>query len=283
MDTAIIAIAIISALLVLYLLCGIRLVRPTQRAVYETLGRYAGFAKPGFNWIFAGFQSMKIVNITEKMAKIEPQEVITKDNLNAKVDLVVYYKIIPTENGVKAALYNVNNFEWQIVTLARTTARNVIGGMPFRDVNSKRKELNEKLANVLETETKDWGVQIVRVELMEINPPTDVQETMNKVIKAENEKDAAIDFATARETEADGIKRANIKEAEGIAQGRLIVADAKAKAIKLVNESANKYFKGNARGLKQLEVAEVALKDNSKVILGTNSKDILKLFDIGKQ
>jgi regulator of protease activity HflC (stomatin/prohibitin superfamily) len=226
---------------------------------------------------------MRKVNITEKMADIEPQEVITKDNLNAKVDLVVYYKVRPTEVDIKKALYAVNNFEYQIVTLARTTARNVIGGMVFKDVNSKRKELNTRLAEVLAKETSNWGVEVVRVELMEILPPNDVQETMNKVIKAENEKDAAIDFATARETEADGIKRANIKEAEGIAQGRLIVADAKAKAIKLVNESARKYFKGNAQSLKQLEVAETALKDNSKIVLGNDSKSVLKLFDIGKQ
>lgn len=275
--------ALIIAVCILFFLCGVRIVRPTQRGAVETLGKYSSYASPGFNWILPIFQAMRKVNITEKMAKIEPQEVITKDNLNAKVDLVVYYKVKPTEADVKASLYNVNNFEWQIITLARTTARNVIGGMPFRDVNSKRKELNVKLAEVLEEETSNWGVAIVRVELMEINPPTDVQDTMNKVIKAENEKDAAIDFATARETEADGIKRANIKEAEGIAQGRLIVADAKAKAIKLVNESAEKYFKGNAVGLKQLEVAETALKDNSKIVLGNDSKSILKLFDIGKQ
>jgi regulator of protease activity HflC (stomatin/prohibitin superfamily) len=280
--TSVVFIAI-AILFVLFILAGIRIIRPTQRGAIETLGKYTGFVEPGFNWIVPIFQHMKTVNITEKMAKIEPQEVITKDNLNAKVDLVVYYKVCPTEADIKKSLYAVNNYEYQIITLARTTARNVIGGMVFKDVNSKRKELNSKLAEVLEKETLDWGVEVVRVELMEILPPNDVQETMNKVIKAENEKDAAIDFATARETEADGIKRANIKEAEGIAQGRLIVADAKAKAIKLVNESARKYFKGNAQNLKQLEVAEVALKDNSKIVLGNDSKSVLKLFDIGKQ
>lgn len=282
MELITVTLLIVLAIIVLFLLSGIRIVRPTQRGAIETLGKYSSFASPGFNYIVPIFQKMIVVNTTEKMAKIEPQEVITKDNLNAKVDLVVYYKVRPEEKEVCKSLYNVNNFEWQIITLARTTARNVIGGMPFRDVNSKRKELNVKLQEVLEKETNNWGVEIVRVELMEINPPTDVQETMNKVIKAENEKDAAIDFATARETEADGIKRANIKEAEGIAQGRLIVADAKAKAIKLVNESAEKYFKGNAQQLKQLEVTETALKDNTKIVLGNDSKGILKLFDIGK-
>lgn len=283
MELTNVILVILGAIVALFLLSGIKIVRPTQRAVIETLGKYSHFAGYGFNWIVPIFQKMIKVNITEKMAKIEPQEVITKDNLNAKVDLVVYYKVRNTEEEVKKSLYNVNDFEYQIITLARTTARNVIGGMPFKDVNSKRKELNVKLAEVLEKETTSWGVEIVRVELMEINPPTDVQETMNKVIKAENEKDAAIDFATAQETQADGIKRANIKEAEGIAQGRLIVADAKAKAIKLVNESARKYFVGNAQKLKQLEVTEISLKDNTKIILGNDSKGVLKLFDIGKQ
>ena len=267
---------------VLALFSGIRIVRPTEKAVIETMGNYTRISNAGFNWIIPIFQRMIIVNTTEKMAKIEPQEVITKDNLNAKVDLVVYYKVKPSESDIKASLYNVNNFEYQIITLARTTARNVIGGMPFRDVNSKRKELNVKLAEVLEEETTNWGVEIVRVELMEINPPSDVQETMNKVIKAENEKDAAIDFATARETEADGIKRANIKEAEGIAQGRVIVATAKAEAIKLVNESAQKYFKGEAKALKQLEVTETVMKDNAKIVLGGDSNGVLKLFNIDK-
>ena len=267
---------------VLALFSGIRIVRPTEKAVIETMGKYSRISNAGFNWIIPILQRMIIVNTTEKMAKIEPQEVITKDNLNAKVDLVVYYKVKPSESDIKASLYNVNNFEYQIITLARTTARNVIGGMPFRDVNSKRKELNVKLAEVLEEETTNWGVEIVRVELMEINPPSDVQETMNKVIKAENEKDAAIDFATARETEADGIKRANIKEAEGIAQGRVIVAAAKAEAIKLVNESAQKYFKGEAKALKQLEVTETVMKDNAKIVLGGDSNGVLKLFNIDK-
>ena len=267
---------------VLALFSGIRIVRPTEKAVIETMGNYTRISNAGFNWIIPILQRMIIVNTTEKMAKIEPQEVITKDNLNAKVDLVVYYKVKPSESDIKASLYNVNNFEYQIITLARTTARNVIGGMPFRDVNSKRKELNIKLAEVLEEETTNWGVEIVRVELMEINPPSDVQETMNKVIKAENEKDAAIDFATARETEADGIKRANIKEAEGIAQGRVIVATAKAEAIKLVNESAQKYFKGEAKALKQLEVTETVMKDNAKIVLGGDSNGVLKLFNIDK-
>jgi len=133
----------------------------------------------------------------------------------------------------------------QIVALARTTLRNIIGTMTLKDANSERGKINSALYNNLASETKNWGLEIVRTELKEINPPTDVQETMNKVVKASNEKIAAIDFATARETQADGERRAAIKvaegqrqaailQAEGQMQAKVLVADGEAQAIKLV-------------------------------------------------
>lgn len=252
---------------VLFMLAGIRIIRPTQRALVETLGKYSRFVTPGFNYIIPVFQRIIPVNVTEQMTDIEPQEIITKDNLNAKVDLVVYFKIKPDERSVCNSEYQVNNVYGQLDTLARTTARNVIGTMMFKDVNGKRNELNDKLRSILVKETSNWGVDVLKVEMKEIVPPKDVQETMNKVIKAENEKDAAVDFATARETEADGKKRAAIKEAEGLAQGKIIVANAEAKRIQVVNDAANKYFKGNAQLLRKLDVTESALKDNAKIIL----------------
>lgn len=257
---------------------GFRIVRPTQRAVKETLGKYSGFSNAGFTYVIPFFQKLYKVNVTENMVDVSPQDIITKDNLNAKVDLVVFYKVKSDEQNIKRAFYNVNDVEGQIITLAQTTARNVIGDMPFRDVNSKRNELNKKLKETIDKQTDDWGVQIVRVELKEISPPKDVQDTMNKVIKAENEKESAKDFATARETEADGIKRAKIKEAEGQKQFSILVAEGQAKAFDLVNKS----FVGGAKNLKELEVAESSLKNNSKIILAQNSKDILKLFNLDK-
>jgi regulator of protease activity HflC (stomatin/prohibitin superfamily) len=273
-----IALIIIGSITILIFLGGIRIVRPTERAVKETLGKYSGFANSGFNWIIPIFQRMIQVNITEQMAKVESQEIITEDKLNASVDLVVFYKVKDDEQSIKKSLYNVNDFESQIITLAQTTARNVIGEMEFKDVNSKRKTLNEKLANILSNETKSWGVEIVRVELKEIVPPKDVQDTMNKVIKAENEKRSAIDFATAKETEADGIKRAEIKKAEGEKQASILRAEGGSKAFQLINNS----FKGNAQKLKRLEVTESALKNNSKIVLGSDGKSLLKLFNIDK-
>lgn len=267
---------------IVFLASGIRIVRPTERAVIETLGKYKGFADSGFNWVVPIFQRIIKVEITEKMMEIDTQEIITEDNLNAKVDLVVYYKVKEDEQSIKKSLYKVSDFEPQIIRLAQTTARNVIGTMPFKDVNSQRNKLNVELAKILKVETESWGVEIVRVELKDINPPEEVQQTMNQVIQAENTKRAAVDFATAKETEADGIKRAKIKEAEGIAQGRKIVADANAYKLKVENEAAQKYFKNEAKELKKLEVAQESLKSNSKIVLGSDSKSILKLFDLNK-
>src|SRR5260370_27391662 len=114
-------------------------------------------------------------------------------------------------------------------------------------------------------ETTQWGSEIVRKELKEIAPPQDVQETMNKVVKAENEKVAAIDFATATETIADGARRAEIKKAEGIKQAKILEAEGEAQAIQLVNDAADKYFVGNAQLLRKLMAGEAALSAKPKI------------------
>ncbi len=250
---------------------GIRIVRPTQRGLIERMGKYNRSASEGFNWIIPLIDTMYLVNVTEQMIDAEPQEIITNDNLNAKVDAQVYFKVIATEEGVKNSQYNVNNYKWQIVNLARTTLRNIIGTLTLKSANSERGKINEELHKTLKEETASWGIAIVRTELKEIDPPKDVQETMNKVVKAENEKIAAIDFATAAETTADGVKRSEVKKAEGIKQGNILKAEGEAEAIKLVNEAAEKYFIGNAQILRKLEAVEKSLQHNAKIVVPTGS------------
>jgi regulator of protease activity HflC (stomatin/prohibitin superfamily) len=271
-----------SGIFILFVLTSIKIVRPIERGLIERMGKYDRYAEGGMQFIIPLIERMVRVNITEQMMEIDTQEIITEDNLNAKVDLVIYYKVKEDEQSVKKSKYKVEDFIPQITRLAQTTARNVIGTMPFKEVNSKRGKLNEDLAKILKNETGNWGVEIVRVELREITPPPEVQDTMNKVIQAENTKRAATDFATATETQADGVKRANIKEAEGIGQGRRIVADANAYKIKIENEAAKKYFRGNAQKLKQLEITLGSLQNNTKIVLGTDNKQILKLFDLNR-
>ena len=205
-------------LVVIFFFSGIRIVRPTHRGLIELLGRYHNFAQPGFHWVFPVITKMYQINTTEQMVNAEPQEIITNDNLNARVDAQVYFRVKADEDSVKASQYNVNNYQYQIVNLARTTLRNIIGTMTLKSANSERSRINSELLRTLLQETSTWGIAVVRTELKEIDPPKDVQETMNKVVKAENEKIAAIDFATATETMADGQKRAEIKKAEGIRQ-----------------------------------------------------------------
>ncbi|MCX5680073.1 MAG: SPFH/Band 7/PHB domain protein [Candidatus Omnitrophica bacterium] len=257
---------IVAGAIVLFFL-GVRVVRPTRRGLIEKLGKYSRFAQPGFHWIMPMIEHMYVVNITEQMVDAEPQEIITFDNLNAIVDAQVYFKVKPDEDSVKKSQYSVNNYEYQIVNLARTTLRNIIGTMTLKSANSERDKINSGLLKTLMTETASWGLEIVRTELKQIDPPKDVQETMNRVVKAENEKVAAVDFATATETVADGQRRAEIKKAEGIKQARILEAEGEAAAIKLVNEAAQEYFIGNAQLLRKIEMVEKSLENNTKVVL----------------
>ena len=266
------SIPIIVLIIIIIFFAGIRIVRPTNRGLIETLGKYTKYAEPGFHWIIPGIQKLYMVNITEQMFNAEPQEIITNDNLNATVDAQIYFKVRSDEKSVKDSVYNVNNFRVQIENLARTTLRNIIGTLTLKSANSERGKINTELLKTLLVETSNWGIDVLRTELKEIDPPKDVQETMNKVVKAENEKIAAIDFATAAETNADGIKRAEIKKAEGIKQAKILEAEGEAQAIQLVNEAAEMYFKGNAQLLRRLQATETALQNNAKIVVPTDSE-----------
>jgi regulator of protease activity HflC (stomatin/prohibitin superfamily) len=268
---------IIAVVVILLFFSGIRIIRPTHRGLIERLGKYYHFANPGFHWIIPGIDKMYQVNVTEQMVDAEPQEIITNDNLNASVDAQVYFKVKSDEESVKGSQYNVNNYRYQIVNLARTTLRNIIGTMTLKSANSERGKINAELYTTLHNETKGWGIEIVRTELKQIDPPKDVQETMNKVVKAENEKIAAIDTATATETCADGVKRAKIKEAEGSKQSKILEAEGEAEYIRLVNEAAEKYFVGNAQLLRRLEAMETALQNNAKIVVPEGS-DLINLI-----
>ena len=282
MTGIIVGIIVALIVIVVLLLLSVRTLRPTNRGLVERFGKYNRFANPGIVFLMPFIESLVRVNITENMIDAGLQEIITSDSLNAHVDAQVYFKVRSDEKSVKDSQYNVFNYMMQIVALARTTLRNIIGTMSLKEANSERGKINNALYTNLSTETQSWGLEIVRTELKEINPPPDVQETMNKVVKASNEKIAAIDFATARETQADGERRASIKvaegarqaailQSEGVKQAKITVAEGEAQAIKLVNEAADHYFTGNAQLLRQLQAVEQSLTNNSKIVVPSNS------------
>lgn len=268
------------AIVVIYVFAGVRVVRPTSRGLVERFGKYRRVAEPGFHWIVPIADRLYLVNVTEVMVNAERQEIITSDKLNARVDAQVYFKVKSDEDSLKSSQYNVFDYKLQIVSLARTTLRNIIGTLTLKSANSERGKINTALQQTLCEETHHWGIEIVRAELKEIDPPQDVQETMNKVVKAENEKVAAIDFATATETMADGARRAEIKRAEGVKQAKILKAEGEALAIQLVNEAADRYFTGNAQLLRRLITVERSLQNNSKIVVPAGSELVNVIGDI---
>jgi regulator of protease activity HflC (stomatin/prohibitin superfamily) len=269
---------VVVVLAIVYISLSLKTIRPTDRGLVERFGRYNRFGNPGLVWIIPLVEHLIKINITEMMVDAGGQEIITKDSLNAQVDAQVYFKVKSDEESVKASEYNVYNYKVQIVALARTTLRNIIGTMNLMEANSERGKINRSLYDQLTVETKSWGLEIVRTELKEISPPEGVQQAMNNVVVANNQKIAAVDFATATETKADGEKRAKIKqaegerqtlilEAEGQRQSKILVAEGEAQAIKLVNEAANAYFVGNAQLLKQLQTVTESLQANAKIVI----------------
>ena len=255
---------------------GVKIVRPVEVGIIEFLGKYARTSNAGFNWIIPGLHKMYRINITERRVDIEPQSIITKDKLNAVVDGVVYYKVV----DVQKSIYNVNNFMLSVPSLAKTTLRAVIGKMTLTEANENRDKINLDVETILSKEVTLWGIDVVRVELQRIEPPPDVQDAMNQVVKAENEKIAALDLATAIETQADGERRAEIKKAEGIAAAIRLKADADGDAIKIVNDAAEKHFVGNAQLLKKLETVSEAFKDNTKIIVPADSDLVNVIGDL---
>ena len=269
-------VSVVVFLVIILFFLGVKILRPVEVGIVEFLGRYSRTASAGFNWIIPFLSKMYRINITERRVDIEPQSIITKDKLNAIVDGVVYYRV----EDAKKAIYNVNNFESSVPSLAKTTLRAVIGKMTLTEANENRDQINEEVEKILSKEVSKWGIDVVRVELQRIEPPDDVQDAMNQVVKAENEKIAALDLATAIETKADGERRAEIKKAEGIAAAIRLKADADGDAIKTVNIAAEEYFIGNAQLLKKLETVAEALKDNTKIIVPADSDLVNVIGDL---
>ena len=267
---------IVAVLVVFFFTSGVKILRPVEVGVIEVLGRFTKTATAGFNWIIPFISKMYRINITELRVDIDPQSIITKDKLNAIVDGVVYYRV----EGAEKAIYNVQNYATSVPSLAKTTLRAVIGKMTLTEANENRDQINEEVEKILSKEVSKWGIDVVRVELQRIEPPDDVQDAMNKVVKAENEKIAALDLATAIETKADGERRAEIKKAEGIAAAIRLKADADGDAIKTVNVAAEEFFVGNAQLLKKLETVAESFKDNTKNIVPADSDLVNVIGDL---
>lgn len=216
MDLVLLIFLIFAAIFVLIVaITGIRIVTPYEKGVIERLGRYLRTAQPGLTLIIPFIDTLRKVDMREQVVDVQPQEVITKDNVVVTVDAIVYYE---ATDPVKLT-YNVADFYSAATKLAQTNLRNVIGETELDQALTSRDMINTKLREVLDDATDKWGVRIVRVEIKRIDPPVDVTESMHRQMKAERERRAAI-------LEAEGLRQARILEAEGEAEAVRRVADA---------------------------------------------------------
>jgi len=250
-----------TGVIVILVLAGlsIRIVRPTHRMLIETLGKYTKTAEQGIHFLIPLIQRGKRINITEQMVDVPEQTVQTSDKLNTKVDAVVYYQV----KDIKKSEYNVDDHQMQLTSLARTTLRAVMGKLTLTECIQERDKINMSVEEVLDKETTAYGVEVLRVEVQRIEPPKDVQDSMNNVVKAEQDKISAVNLAKAREIEADGERMADIKVAEGKKRAAILEAEGKSRSFELIENT----FKERSELLKRLEVTESSLKENSKIIL----------------
>ncbi len=222
-----IAVWIVVGLLAVVLLSqAIFVVRQYERGVVATLGRYAYTVDPGLTFIFPFVQTLERVDMRETVLDVNPQEVITEDNVVVTVDAVIYFEVTDPFRRV----YNVTDFRLAAMKLAQTNLRNVIGDLELDETLTSRETINAQLRTILDDATDKWGVRVTRVELQRIDPPRDITEAMSRQMKAERNKRAAI-------LEAEGVRESAILEAEGERQAAILEAEGQAQAIREVADA----------------------------------------------
>jgi regulator of protease activity HflC (stomatin/prohibitin superfamily) len=269
----IVVVVIVVIVFIVMLAKAITIIHQAEKGLVERFGRYKETLEPGLRVIIPFIDSLIVrIDMRETVLDIEPQPVITMDNVTVTIDAVVYYYV----TDAKAVRYEVSNFYAAVTKLAQTNIRNVVGEMSLDETLTSRERINAALQATLDEATDKWGVKVTRVEVKEIEPPRDISDAMSKQMKAEREKRATILEAEAYRQkqilEAEGDKQNAILVAEGDRQAAILRAEGEAKAIENVSTAADKYFIGNAQVLKQLEVTQAALQDNSKLVVSDQSK-----------
>jgi regulator of protease activity HflC (stomatin/prohibitin superfamily) len=224
------------ALFVLFVLARtVRIVPQARAGVVERLGRYSRTLTPGLTIVVPFVDRVRdMIDLREQVVSFAPQPVITEDNLVVSIDTVIYFQV--TEP--RAATYEIANYIQGIEQLTVTTLRNVIGGLDLEETLTSRDQINAQLRGVLDEATGKWGIRVNRVELKAIDPPLSIKETMEKQMRADREKRAAVlqaeGFKQSQILSAEGEKQAAILRAEGERESRILKAEGESKAIQTV-------------------------------------------------
>ncbi len=284
MSPGIVILIIVLVLAAVLLARSITIIRQAQRGIVERLGKYKETLEPGLKFLIPFIDKLVArVDMREAVIDIPPQAVITNDNVTITIDAVIYYYV----TDAKAVRYEVADFFTAVSKLAQTNIRNVVGEMALDESLASRERMNATLTETLDEATDKWGVKVTRVEVKEIEPPKDISDAMSKQMKAEREKRATILEAEAYRQKqileaegdkqnailsAEGNRQKAILEAEGDRQAAILRAEGEAQAIENVSKAADKYFVGNAQLLKQLQVSQASLENNTKLVVSDQSK-----------
>ncbi len=244
-----IAIIVVAAVVIIILIANLKVVPQAYRYVIERLGEYNATWEAGLHFKLPFFDRVsKIVSLKEQVIDFPPQPVITKDNVTIQIDTVVYFEI----TDPKLYTYGVENPISAIENLSATTLRNIIGDMDLDHTLTSRDVINSKIRVILDEATDPWGIKVNRVELKNIIPPREIQDAMEKQMKAERERRARILDAEGEKTsailvaeghkesailKADAVRETKIREAQGEAEAIIAIQKAQAESIKLLNEA----------------------------------------------
>src|ERR687888_413131 len=238
MTAGLIVLLAVAALVLLTLARTVRIVPQARAGVVERLGRYSRTLSPGLAIVVPFIDRVRVmVDLRENVVSFPPQPVITEDNLVVNIDTVIYFQV----TDPKAATYEIANYIQGIEQLTVTTLRNVIGGMELEDTLTSRDNINAQLRGVLDEATGKWGIRVNRVELKAIDPPGTIKDSMEKQMRAERDKRAAILNAEGVKQSqiltAEGEKQSAILRAEGQKQAQILQAEGQSKAIETVFEA----------------------------------------------
>ncbi|MBQ1429984.1 MAG: SPFH/Band 7/PHB domain protein [Firmicutes bacterium] len=289
----IIALVVVLVLVIWLLVTNIRIVPQAQAFVVERLGAYNGTWQVGLHFKLPLIDRVaRRVSLKEKVIDFDPQPVITKDNVTMEIDTVVYYQI----TDPKLFAYGVESPMSAIENLTATTLRNIIGDLELDESLTSRELINSKIRIVLDEATDPWGIKINRVEVKNITPPRDIQQAMEKQMRAEREKREQILKAEGEKASAvlvaEGQKEAAILSAEAAKQVAIREAEGKAEAIRLVNEATaygieaikNAQADENVIKLKSLEAFQKAADGQAtKIIIPSELQGLAGLATAAKE
>ena len=258
------------------MLSSIKVVNTGYLYVVERLGQFHRILEPGWHFVIPGVDFVrKKVSTKQQILDVPPQSVITKDNVKISVDNVIFYKML----NAKDAVYNIEDYKSGIVYSATTNIRNILGNMTLDEVLAGRDSINQQLLGIIDEVTDAYGIKVLSVEIKNIIPPAEIQQAMEKQMKAERDKRAMI-------LQAEGLRQSQIEKAEGEKQSKILAAEAEKEAnirrAEGLKESQLLEAEGKAKAIEQIAIAEseAIMKVNQAIIDSGTDERVIALKQV---